>query len=158
MPTIYLETIITASIETVFDLSRDITVHAEADKAHGLRAVAGVTSGPIGLNESVTWEAAHFGFKLNHTSKIIAFDRPRSFADEMIKGMFNHWHHLHKFETLEDGTTRMIDLVDYASPLGPLGKIVDSVYLKDYMTRILVEHNGYIKKIAEEKTKGAVIA
>jgi ligand-binding SRPBCC domain-containing protein len=151
MPTIHLETIIAASIETVFDLSRDITVHAQADKARGLRAIAGVTSGPIGLNETVTWEAKHFGFKLNHTSKIIAMNRPLSFADEMVKGMFDHWHHLHKFESLEDGKTRMIDLVDYASPLGPLGKIIDSVYLEGYMTKILVEHNGHIKKVAEEK-------
>lgn len=150
MPIIYLETIIAAPVEIVFDLSRNISVHAEADRAHGLRAIAGVTSGVISLNETVTWEAKHFGFRLNHTSKIIAMNCPYSFADEMVKGMFHHWHHLHKFETLEGGKTKMIDLVDYASPLGILGKIVDGVYLKNYMTKMLLEHNEYIKNVAEE--------
>jgi ligand-binding SRPBCC domain-containing protein len=154
MPTIYLETIIAAPIEVVFDLSRNISVHAEADKEHELRAIAGVTSSLINLNETVTWEAKHFGFRMNHTSKIIAMKPPHSFADEMIKGMFDHWHHLHKFETLEDGRTKMIDLIDYASPLGVLGKIVDAVYLKDYMTRFLIVHNEHIKKVAEGRTVG----
>jgi ligand-binding SRPBCC domain-containing protein len=153
MPTIYLETIIAAPIETVFDLSRNISVHAEADKAHNLRAIAGVTEGLINLNEIVTWEAKHFGFRLNQTSKIIAMNRPHSFADEMVKGMFHHWHHLHKFETLEDGKTKMIDLVDLASPFGILGKIVDSLYLINYMKKFLIEHNAYIKKVAEENLK-----
>lgn len=151
MPTIYLETLIAAPVETVFDLSRNITVHTEADKAHNLRAIAGTTSGLINLNETVTWEAKHFGFTMNHTSKIIAMNPPQSFADEMLKGMFHHWHHLHKFETTEDGKTKMIDLVDYASPLGVLGKLVDSIYMKDYMTRFLLAHNEHIKKVAEEK-------
>lgn len=153
MPTIYLETIIAAPIEVVFDASRDIRVHAEADKAHNLRAIAGVTDRPINLNETVTWEGKHFGFNLNHTSKIIAMNRPDSFADEMIKGMFGHWRHLHKFETLEDGKTKMTDLVDYASPFWILGKIVDAVYLKNYMTKFLLEHNKNIKKVAEAKSK-----
>lgn len=145
--------IITAPVEVVFDLSRNISIHAEADKAHNLRAIAGVTSGLINLNETVTWEAKHFGFRLNHTSKIIAMDSPHSFADEMVKGMFDHWHHLHKFETLEDGKIKMIDLVDYASPLCILGKIVDAVYLKNYMTKMLCEHNEHIKNVAEGKSK-----
>lgn len=154
MPLIHLETIIAAPIEVVFDTSRNISVHAEADRAHNLRAIAGVTEGLINLNETVTWEAKHFGFNLNHTSKIIAMNRPHSFADEMIKGMFHHWHHLHKFETLEDGRTKMIDLVDLASPFSILGKIVDSLYLIDYMKKFLIEHNAHIKKVAEEKPKG----
>lgn len=157
MPIIHLETIIAAPVDVVFDTSRNITVHTEADKGHELRAIAGVTSGLINLNETVTWEAKHFGFRMNHTSKIIAMDRPHSFADEMQKGMFHHWHHLHKFETLEDGRTKMIDLVDYASPLWILGKIVDALYLKNYMTNFLIEHNKYIKKVAEEETKSATI-
>jgi len=42
----------------------------------GERAIAGVTSGLIGLGEEVTWEGHHFGLKLQHTSRITAYDRP----------------------------------------------------------------------------------
>ncbi len=149
MPIIHLEIIVAAPAEVVFDASRNITVHADADKKHNLRAIAGTTSGVINLNETVTWSAKHFGFSLTHTSKIIAMESPHTFADEMVKGMFHHWHHLHKFEPIEEGKTKMIDLVDYASPLWILGKIVDAVFMKDYMTKILIEHNEYIKKVAE---------
>jgi ligand-binding SRPBCC domain-containing protein len=112
------------------------------------RAVAGVTSGMMNLNETVTWEARHFGIRHHLTSKITVFDRPRIFVDEMQRGAFKSWRHTHLFESRPGGTL-MIDNVDYASPLGLLGRIVDAAFLQSYMTRLLITRNDYIKKAAE---------
>ena len=43
----------------------------------------------------------------------------------------------------------MIDHVAFASPFGPLGRIVDALVLERYMTRLLREHNDYVRAVAE---------
>ena len=70
MPLIVLETIIHADKRTCFDLSRNIDFHKDSLKHSNEKAIAGKTSGLIGLGESVTWEATHFGIRQHLTSKI----------------------------------------------------------------------------------------
>jgi ligand-binding SRPBCC domain-containing protein len=152
MPKIHLKTLIKAPAELCFDLSRSVDVHMESTSGSRERAVAGVTCGMMELDDTVTWEAIHFGICQRLTSKITAFDRPRMFVDEMLRGAFNHWQHMHLFESREDGTL-MIDEVDYASPLGILGRMVDAVFIKDYMTRFLIVRNDYIKNLAEAQCR-----
>ena len=61
MPLIVLETRIRAPRERVFDLARSIDAHQSSTSGTSERAVAGVTSGLIGLGEEVTWRARHLG-------------------------------------------------------------------------------------------------
>ena len=150
MPRIRLETFIKAPAELCFDLSRSVDVHTESTSGSRERAVAGVTSGMMKLGDTVTWEAVHFGVRQRLTSKLTAFDRPRMFVDEMLRGAFRRWHHTHLFERV-DGGTLMIDEVDYASPLGVLGRAADALFLNSYMTRLLAARNDYIKKLAEAR-------
>ena len=148
MPRILLKTFVKAPPEVCFDLSRSVDVHVESTHGTGERAVAGVTSGMMKLGDTVTWEATHFGFRQRFTSKITAFERPRMFVDEMLRGAFKRWHHTHLFEPV-DGGTLMIDEVDYRSPLGVLGGLADALFLKSYMTRLLETRNDHIRKLAE---------
>lgn len=150
MPLIRLETFVAAPRELCFDLSRDLDVHMASSDGTQERAVAGVTSGMVELGDTVTWEARHLGVRQRLTSKIVAFERPRLFIDVMLRGAFRRWHHTHLFEAREAGTL-MIDLVDYASPLGPLGWLVDKLYLENYMRRFLLKRNAYIKQVAEAR-------
>lgn len=100
MPRIELKTEIKASKEIVFDLSRSIDLHKISTEHTNEEAIAGKTSGLIGLDESVTWRARHFGIYQKLTSKITEYDRPNYFADEMIRGAFNKFKHEHHFEDL----------------------------------------------------------
>ncbi|WP_320243349.1 hypothetical protein [Tenacibaculum sp. 1B UA] len=43
----------------------------------------------------------------------------------------------------------MIDVFDYVSPLVFLGKLIDKIFLKKYMIKLLVERNKVIKEFAE---------
>jgi hypothetical protein len=61
MPLIELSTVICAPRERVFDLARSIDAHQDSTGGTHERAVAGVTTGLIGLNAEVTWEARHLG-------------------------------------------------------------------------------------------------
>ena len=74
MPIIELRTEINANIEIVFDLSRSIDLHKISTEYTNETAIAGKTSGLIGLNESVTWRAKHFWIYQKLTSKITEFN------------------------------------------------------------------------------------
>lgn len=148
MPVIRLETIIAAPRRIVFDLSRSIDLHKVSTSQTNEEAIAGVTTGLIGLNESVTWRARHFGFYQTLTSKVTEFRSPDCFVDEMEKGIFKRFRHEHIFKII--GTkTMMIDVFDYESPLGILGKTVDGLFLKRYMQTLLEKRNLVIKEYAE---------
>lgn len=148
MPSIRLTTEIKADIEAVFDLSRSIDLHKISTRHTNEEAIAGKTSGLIGLNESVTWRARHFGVYHKLTSKITEFNRPVLFVDEMSKGIFKSFRHEHHFKT-HDEYTIMTDIFDYKSPLGILGYMADAIFLKKYMTDLLEKRNQVIKEFAE---------
>ncbi|HYH85342.1 MAG TPA: SRPBCC family protein [Pyrinomonadaceae bacterium] len=131
-----------------FDLARSIDLHTVAPTPLKHRAVAGVTSGLIDLGEEVTWRGFFFGVSQRMTSKIVALDAPRTFTDEMQRGPFKRWRHTHTFEP-HNGGTLMRDHVDFASPFGPLGAAFDAVFLRKFMTRLLVAQNEYLKEAAE---------
>ena len=121
MTEIVIKTIIRASIERCFDLSRSIDLHLDSMSDSGEKAIGGVTSGLIGLDETVTWNARHFGIRQNFTSKITAFESPSHFVDEMQKGAFRSFWHEHRFEEM-DGATHMCDTIRYKVPLGLIGR------------------------------------
>lgn len=150
MPIIRLTTTIHCDIEVAFDLSRSIDLHMMSTKSTNEVAVAGVTSGLISLNESVTWEATHLGIRQQLTAKITIFERPFHFRDEMVKGAFDYFKHDHFFES-QSHTTIMTDVFEFASPFGVVGKIFDWLFLKRYMTKFLSERNKMIKEIAESQ-------
>ncbi|MDA9262340.1 SRPBCC family protein [bacterium] len=150
MPVIELQTIINAPKEVVFDLARNITLHEISAGNSNEKAIDGVTTGLINLNESVTWRAKHFGFYQRLTVKITEMEKPNSFTDEMVKGIFKRISHTHKF--IQDGEkTVMEDKFDYTAPLGILGKIADFLFLKRYMKLFLIERNEVIKAYAEDE-------
>ena len=65
MTLIKLETNINAPIERVFDLARSIDLHKISTAHTNEQAIAGKTSGLIGMDESVIWRAKHFGIYQN---------------------------------------------------------------------------------------------
>ena len=105
-------------------------------------------SGLIGLDETVTWRARHFGVWQELTVKVTAFDRPRHFQDVMTKGAFASMRHDHHFEA-RDGATIMLDKFLFQSPMGLLGAVADRIFLKKYMHRFLVERAGILRATAE---------
>jgi ligand-binding SRPBCC domain-containing protein len=151
MAKIHLETFIAAPPEVCFDLCLDVNFHERA--GHG-RAVAGTTSGALRLGDTVTWEATHFLVRQRLTSKIVVHERPHLFIDEMQRGAFAGWRHTHRFVE-QPGGTLATDDVDFASPLGLLGRLVDALVLQSYMTRFLVRHNAHFKREAEQLAQEA---
>jgi ligand-binding SRPBCC domain-containing protein len=150
MPTINLKTTIHAPIQQVFDLSRSIDFHLESATGSNETVVAGKKTGLIGLGETVTWRARHFGFYLTHEATITAFDSPKSLTDEMTKGKFNSFVHQHQFESHGENTI-MTDTLEFEAPFGILGSLFSKLILKGYLKKFLLERNALIKLKAEEE-------
>ena len=148
MAVIEIETAIDAPKERVFDLARSIDAHQDSTESTGERAVAGVTSGLLGPEEEVTWEARHLGVKQRLRVKMTRFDRPHYFQDIMLQGAFSRMQHDHRFAE-RDGKTVMSDRFEFESPLGFLGRLVDRVFLTSYMRRFIVRRNAVLKQAAE---------
>ncbi len=156
MAEIILITRIKNEIQICFDLARSIDLHKISTAHTNETAIAGCTGGLIGLNEFVTWEAVHFGIRQRLSTKITRFDSPTHFRDEQINGIFKFMKHDHYFA--KDGNeTIMTDNFCFQSPLGLLGKLVDMIVLKKYLTGLLIKRNDIIKQFAESEAWKTVL-
>jgi len=147
---IHLTTHINAPINKCFELSISVDVHQQSTGNTREKAIAGVTSGMMELNDTVTWEAIHFGVKQKLTSKITKYQYPFYFVDEMVSGAFKKIYHQHVF-TESGNTTTMTDIFEYAAPLGLFGKLAEKLFLNRYLKNFLIERNNYIKLLAEQR-------
>jgi ligand-binding SRPBCC domain-containing protein len=156
MAIIYLETQINAPIERVFDLARSIDLHKLSAKQTDEKAIAGRLTGLLDLNETVTWRAKHFGIYQTLSVVLTKLERPHIFVDEMLTGAFSSMKHSHKFVQTDTGTN-MIDIFEFTAPLGFLGKLAESLFLTNYMTKFLIIRNRELKEIAEGDRWGELL-
>lgn len=148
MATIELKTKINAPIERCFLLSLSVDLHQLSTEETNERAISGVTAGLMKLNDVVTWRAKHFGIYQNLTTKISAYNAPKYFVSEMVKGAFKKMHHQHLFEWTGNETI-MTDIFVFETPLGILGELFSKLILKNYMKGFLIKRNNTIKQVAE---------
>jgi ligand-binding SRPBCC domain-containing protein len=148
MPTIHLTSFIAAPRDVVFDLSRSISLHKISMEHTGEQAIAGITSGLISKDETVTWKGKHL-FKMRFfTSKITEMLPYEKFTDKMIKGDFKSFEHQHFFKPTDNGTL-IIDIINYETPYGWLGSLVNKFFLNSYLEKLIIHRNEVIKQYAE---------
>lgn len=148
MTLIKLITKIKAPVQVCFDLARSIDLHTQSMQHTGEKAIAGITNGLIGLGQTVTWQARHFGITMQMTSKITELQYATSFTDEQVNGPFKHLKHQHTFQQI-GCYTLMCDYFEFESPLGWLGRLTDRLVMKDHLSRLLLKRNEEIRAAAE---------
>lgn len=157
MTRIHHTSFIHAPIERVFDLCRSISLHKISAVDTNEKAIAGVLSGLIKENETVTWQAKHLYKIRKFTSKITAMEFPVSFIDEMVEGDFKSFKHEHHFKQAENGTI-MIDIIDFKAPYGVIGNLIETFFLKNYITKFLLKRNAVIKEYSESQKWKAILS
>lgn len=145
--TIKLETKIKSSPEICFDLSRSVDLHVTSAKESNERAIAGVTTGLLNLDDLVTWEAKHFGLTQQLKVKISKFDQPHYFQDRQVEGIFKDFVHDHYFVKTGNYTT-MKDEFNFECPYGVIGYLADP-FIYWHLKRFLKQRNEIIKSVAE---------
>ncbi|MGN8551126.1 UNVERIFIED_CONTAM: SRPBCC family protein [Microbacterium sp. SLM126] len=136
-----VETRTSVPVEELFDVSLSIDEHLVSMNRSRERAIAGVTTGHIGLGETVTWRARHFGIWFTMTSQITAIDRPSRFVDEQVHGPFRSFRHEHSF-TRDGQTTVMIDTITLASPV--FGRLAERFVLVPYLRHLIHHRNRHL--------------
>lgn len=144
------ETLIKAPPSAVFAASLDIDAHLASMEASGETAIAGVTSGLIGLNETVTWRARHLGRTWTMTTEITELDAPHRFVDEQQRGSFRFYRHEHVFEPEGTGT-RMLDHIDFAAPFLLLGRFAEWLFRRAYIVRLIARRNSFLRDELEKR-------
>lgn len=143
-----LRTVSPVEIGEIFARSLSIDAHTASMAASSETAIAGVRRGGIGLGESVTWRARHFGFWFTMTVKITELKAPHRFVDEQQRGPFHRFRHEHRFEESSNGAgmtgTVMTDILDVTAPLGPLGWLAERLFLRRYLSRLIENRNRYL--------------
>ena len=66
----------------------------------------------------------------------------------MVEGPLRRLRHVHTFEAIPGGTV-MVDVFQYASPLGILGAVADALVLRRYLQHFLERRNAFLKRVAE---------
>ncbi|HQQ96285.1 MAG TPA: SRPBCC family protein [Cyclobacteriaceae bacterium] len=75
------------------------------------------------------------GIRVRWVTEITHVQEPQYFADEQRFGPYALWHHKHHFKSAEGGI-EMTDEVDYAIPLGFLGRLAHWIFVGRAVNRI----------------------
>lgn len=76
------------------------------------------------------------GIRSNWVTEITAVETQQFFIDEQRFGPYRMWHHEHVFEALPNGHTLMIDKISYKLPMGILGHLAHSLFVKKQLQGI----------------------
>ena len=83
---------------------------------------------------------------LGWVTRITLWEPPSRFQDVQEKGPYETWIHTHRFAAEPDGV-RMQDLVEYALPFGPLGRLAHRLRVRRQLEQIFDYRRGAIEKI-----------
>jgi ligand-binding SRPBCC domain-containing protein len=142
------------TLETVLDHPGDQVFAFFAD-AQNLEAITPpwlnfhiVTPQPIDLKAGahIEYRLKLYGVALRWITVIESWNPPLEFVDRQLRGPYRVWHHTHRFMALPGGRTRMTDQVDYQLPFGPLGRLVETLWVGRDVARIFAYRSEVIAR------------
>ena len=137
---------ISKNISEVFDFfSRPENLSKITPKILGFNIM---TPSPIKMKEGqlIDYTINILIFPIRWTTMITEYDPPHRFVDQQIKGPYSMWHHTHTFKEVDKNETLIEDVILYTMPLGPVGNIVHSLYVRRDLENIF----RYRKKTINE--------
>jgi ligand-binding SRPBCC domain-containing protein len=96
-----------------------------------------VTPGPIAMKAGtlIEYRLRLHGMPIRWLTRIEAWEPGRRFEDRQLRGPYGLWRHSHSFAPHHHGTS-MRDVVRYAMPLGPLGRLAHWALVRRDLERI----------------------
>jgi ligand-binding SRPBCC domain-containing protein len=95
------------------------------------------TPQPLDIREGtlIDYRLSLFGIPFGWRTLIEEYEPEERFVDRQLKGPYRLWRHTHEFSDVPGGT-RMVDRVEYAIPLGPLGGLARALFVRRMLDRI----------------------
>jgi ligand-binding SRPBCC domain-containing protein len=108
----------------------------------------------VGTKFVASYRALPFlSFRIRSEAQIVGFAMNEFFSDVQIRGPFRSWHHRHEFAAeSRDGIagTQVRDRIEYELAGGPLGRIVNALFIVPQMRRTFA-----YRQLAVERSLGA---
>lgn len=102
----------------------------------GFRIVSGAEVGDIRDGQIIEYRLRPlWNIPARWVTRIEEVRAPVRFVDVQVAGPYRLWRHQHDFFERPDGVL-MIDHVDYAAPLGPLGRLLERLLIRRRLDRI----------------------
>ncbi|MCO5950033.1 SRPBCC family protein [Mucilaginibacter flavidus] len=89
------------------------------------------------------------GIKLNWMTEITHVKEGEYFVDEQRFGPYALWHHEHHFKAIKGGVL-MNDILYYAMPFGPIGRLTNTVYVGKQIEKIFTYREKAVKELFGE--------
>jgi len=125
--------IVSCNIDKVWKFYTDVK-HVEVITPKEVQLKIVRTTSQTLMQGTDVWLSGKLIFRHTWHSKII-YLKPYEYVDEMLSGLFKKWKHLHKFQTIDENRTEVIDEIDFELPLGFLGRMFEG-YAHDRMRHI----------------------
>jgi ligand-binding SRPBCC domain-containing protein len=89
------------------------------------------------------------GIKMNWMTEITHVKEGDYFVDEQRFGPYALWHHEHHFKAIKGGVL-MNDILHYAIPFGPIGRLTNTIYVGKQIEKIFAYREKAIKELFGE--------
>lgn len=94
----------------------------------------------------ITYKVSPFaGIAMDWMTEITHVQDYAYFVDEQRVGPYAMWHHQHKIEAIEGGVL-MTDIVTYQPPLGILGAVANTLFIKKQLQQIFDYRNSALER------------
>ena len=134
MPQLIFETMIAAPLGAVWAFHEDVigSLPALSPPEGAVKIISADL--PVHVGSRIVISARILlGFRGKWVAKIVEhappFEGRAMFADEQESGPFAAWRHEHQFEQV-GSQTKLVDVVTYRAPLGPVGLVADKLFLR----------------------------
>jgi ligand-binding SRPBCC domain-containing protein len=109
--------------------------------------ITSVSPAKMYTGQIITYKVSPFpGIKTNWVTEITHVSEGMFFVDEQRFGPYRMWHHEHHFEAKDDGVL-MTDRVSYKLPLGFLGRMAHSLFVKNQLKQIFVHRETCLESM-----------
>ena len=107
-----------------------------------------LTPGPIEMRPGavIDYRLSLMGVPFRWRTVIEAWDPPHRFVDVQTKGPYKLWRHTHTFDDA-GADTRMSDRVEYALPFGPLGGLVQRLFVARQIESIFAHQQKIVAEL-----------
>jgi len=86
------------------------------------------------------------GIKMDWMTEITHVSDKQYFVDEQRFGPYALWHHQHHFKEIKGGVL-MNDILHYAIPYGPIGRLSNSIFVGNKVKQIFAYREKAIEKL-----------
>ncbi|HLX42920.1 MAG TPA: SRPBCC family protein [Bryobacteraceae bacterium] len=96
-----------------------------------------LTPPPIDMKQGATiaYALRVRGIPVRWLTEITYWNPPFEFIDDQAKGPYKFWRHTHRFSEVAGGTL-IVDMVEYALPLGVIGRLVHRLQVAQDIAKI----------------------